>query len=123
MLDAINLFQKYPSGIIIGAAAFIKCGKKIRLFASGIDEMFKDKYPEYLLIWNIMDIYSKQGYELMDLGGISGDFNNDYINTFKKELSNDIVEYVGEFDLVINKKAYYTGSKINPILNWLNTPI
>ena len=53
-----------------------------------------------------------------------GDFNNtDYNTMLKKELSNKIVEYVGEFDLVINKKSYYTGNKLNPILNWLNTPI
>ena len=34
----------------------------------------------------------------------------------KKELSTELVEYVGEFDLVINKKGYYTGSKLNPII-------
>ena len=38
-------------------------------------------------------------------------------------LSDKIIEYYGEFDLVINKKSYYTGSKLNPILNWLNKPI
>ena len=70
-----------------------------------------------------MQEFAKQGYQIADFDGITGEFKNDYQSLIKTELSNKIVEYVGEFDLVINKKAYYTGSRLNPILNWLNTPI
>ena len=50
---------------------------------------------------------------------------NKYVGLNESKLGYDatITEYVGEFDLVINKRGYYTGSKLNPILNWLNTPI
>ena len=63
------------------------------------------------------------GYKVVNLGGLTSEFKKDYESTLMTEISNKIVEYVGEFDLVINKKAYYTGSRLNPILNWLNTPI
>ena len=124
MLEASSLFQKYPSGLVISGVAVIKYGKKITFLASGVNENFKNIYPEYLLKWQLASEFAKKGYELVDLGSLTGDFNdNSYLSMLNKELSNSIIEYVGEFDLVINKKSYYTGSKLNPILNWLNTPI
>lgn len=122
MIEAIKLFQKYPNGIITSGIAIIKYGKTITFFAGGVNESFKKQYPEYLLRWHLMQEFASKGYEIIDFNGISGEVNND-INQLEKQLSNKIVEYVGEFDLVINKKAYYTGSKLNPIINWLNTPI
>lgn len=124
MLEASSLFQKYPSGLVISGVAVIKYGKKITFLASGVNENFKNIYPEYLLKWQLASEFARNGYDIVDLGSLTGDFNNNsYFSTLNKELSNSIVEYVGEFDLVINKKSYYTGSKLNPILNWLNTPI
>ena len=64
-----------------------------------------------------------QGFSIVNFNGISGNYQNDEKLKYKVELSNRIVEYVGEFDLVINKKGYYTGNKLNPIINWLNAPI
>ena len=123
MLEASNLFQQYPSGLITAAVAVIKWGSKVTFFASGVNEQFKSQNPEYLLKWQLIQEYAKQGYKVIDLGGLTKDLKKDYDSILKTELSNKIVEYIGEFDLVINKKAYYTGSKLNPILNWLNTPI
>lgn len=123
MLEASRLFQQYPSGIITAGVAVVKYGSKITFLASGVNESFKDEYPEYLLKWQLIDTFAKQGYKEVNLGGLTSDLKKDYESTVKTELANKIVEYVGEFDLVINKKAYYTGSKLTPILNWLNTPI
>lgn len=123
MIDAINLFQKYPNGIITSGLIIIKYNKKISIVACNVNETFKEQFPNYLLIWQLIEEFSKKGYEVIDFNGITGNFKNDPNNIEKIELANKIVEYVGEFDLVINKKIYYTGNKLNPILNWLNTPI
>ncbi len=123
MVNAINLFQKNPNGIIVSGVAVIKYGKNITFFISGINDEYKNTYPEYLLDWQIMQKFSKLGYEKADFNGMTGSFNKEYNNTLEQELASDIVEYVGEFDLVINKKLYYTENKLNPIINWLNTPI
>lgn len=123
MLEASNLFQSYPSGLVTAGVAVIKYGNSVTFFASGLNEKFKDQHPEYLLKWQLMQEYARQGYKVINLGGLTSDLKKDYESTLKTEMANKIVEYVGEFDLVINKKAYYTGSKLNPILNWLNTPI
>ena len=124
MIEAVNLFQKYPSGLVIAGVAVIKYGKKVTFLASGANDSFKEQHAEYLLRWQLMEQFAREGYEIVDFNGMIGDFNStDYNTVLKRELSNKIVEYVGEFDLVINKKSYYTGSKLNPIINWLNTPI
>ena len=123
MLEASNLFQRYPSGLVTAAVAVIKYGSTVTFFASGVNETFKDQYPEYLLKWQLIQEYAKMGYKVVNLGGLTSEFKKDYESTLMTEMSNKIVEYIGEFDLVINKKAYYTGSRLNPILNWLNTPI
>lgn len=123
MVEAVNLFQQYPNGIVTAGVAVIKYGKKVTFFASGINEKFKKQYPDYLLRWHLMQEFSKQGYEVADFNGITGEFDISNENLLERQMSNKIVEYVGEFDLVINKKSYYTGSKLNPIINWLNTPI
>ncbi len=123
MLEASRLFQAYPNGLETAGVAVIKYGKTITFLASGVNEQFKDQNPEYLLKWQLMQEFAKQGYTIVNLGGLTNDLKKDYNSIIKTELANKIVEYVGEFDLVINKKAYYTGTKLNPILNWLNTPI
>lgn len=123
MLEASRLFQQYPEGIITAGVVVIRYGKTITFLASGSKEEFRDQYPEYLLKWQLMQEFAKQGYTIVNLGGLTSELRRDYNSTVKVELANRIVEYIGEFDLVINKKAYYTGTKLNPILNWLNTPI
>lgn len=123
MINAINLFQKNPNGIIVAGVAVIKYGKTVSFLSSGVKEEYSNSHPEYLLRWHLMQEFAKQGYETIDFNGITGDFNNSYGSLLERELSNKIVEYVGEFDLVLNKKSYYTGNKLNPILEWLNTPI
>ena len=123
MLEAINLFQNYPSGVIVAGTALIKYRKKIYFIANGLNEKFKDNYPNYLLYWQLLQEFASQGFEIADFNGITGNFVNEERSMYKVEISNRIVEYVGEFDLVINKKGYYTGNKLNPIINWLNTPI
>lgn len=123
MLEASGLFQKYPNGLITAGVAVIKYADRITFLASGVNETFREQYPDYLLKWQLMQQYARQGYKIVNLGGLTKDLKKDSEAITKSELSSKIVEYVGEFDLVINKKAYYTGSKLNPILNWLNTPI
>lgn len=123
MQDAINFFQKYPNGIIIGGAAILKYGDTVTFISSEINKEFTQYFPNYLLKWHLFQEFAKQGYKTIDFKGIIKDYISKSNYLENAELSNKIVEYVGEFDLVINKKSYYTGNRLTPILNWLNTPI
>lgn len=123
MQDASNMFQTYPNGIIIGAIVIIKNGDTITVIKDYENEKFREYHPGYLLKWQLMQEYAKKGYRIFQFGGIELQYEQNSLMKQDVDLSNKIIEYYGEFDLVINKKAYYTGNKLNPILNWLNTPI
>ena len=122
MMNAISLFQKFPSGIVISALVTIKNKQNAIFMFENTLEDYKKLFPDYLLKWQIIQKYNQEGLRFINGNEIDSNLSsNSFIE--KKEMSSEIVEYVGEFDLVINKKGYYTGSKLNPIISWLNTPI
>lgn len=123
MQNAIASFQKYPSGIITSGIVIMKYDKTITVISSAVSDLVENNISSYLLKWQLMQKYANEGYEIFDFNGMVKDYKKSRKYIENVELSNTIVEYVGEFDLVINKKSYYTGSKLNPIINWLNTPI
>ena len=123
MQNAIASFQKYPSGIITSGIVIMKYDKTITVISSAVSDLVENNISSYLLKWQLMQKYANEGYETFDFNGMVKDYKKSSKYIENVELSNTIVEYVGEFDLVINKKSYYTGSKLNPIINWLNTPI
>ena len=57
-----------------------------------------------------MKKFNNEGYNYFDLNGIVGEFNikNKYsgLNEMKLGFNSSVVEYIGEFDLIINKTAY-----------------
>ena len=63
-----------------------------------------------MLKHEIIDSYSKKEYKVFNLNGISGDFNkkNKYygLYDFKSGFNSKVLEYIGEFDIVINKINY-----------------
>ena len=74
-----------------------------------------------------MDMYHSQGYNRFNLNGISGDFTkgSQYydLTRFKLGFGAHVEEYLGEFTLIINKGKTKQYNRINPIIEWLNTPV
>ncbi len=127
MLKAIDVFQNNPNGIIAATTAVIKYNKELIFWMIAINENFKTYFPEYNLYSTVIEDCIRLGYIAANLNGISVDTNDisthKEVSDFKLGFSNKIIEYVGEFDLVIDKKIYYTSKSINPIIDWLNTPV
>ncbi|MGN1379423.1 MAG: lipid II:glycine glycyltransferase FemX [Bacilli bacterium] len=105
--------KKYIAGALV-----IKYGNTITILISGYDKKFKDYAPNYYLYYNILMNY-KNEYKYACLNGVSGDFSKDNkyygLNKFKIGFNPDIYEYIGEFDLVLNKINYYFLNKKNLI--------
>jgi peptidoglycan pentaglycine glycine transferase (the first glycine) len=92
----------------VAAALVVKYQDTVTLLVNDYDKSFKDFAPNYLLIYSIINKYRDQ-YRYFDLNGIVGDFNdNPYhgLNRFKIGFNPYLVEYAGEYDLVINKPEY-----------------
>lgn len=94
----------------IAGALVIKFHNRVYLLISGFDKNFARLSPNYLMHGKIIEKYKNEGYKFFDLNGITGDFSdtNPYkgLNDFKLQFKPNIYEYVGEFDLVINKTIY-----------------
>ena len=65
---------------------------------------------QYKMQMDMINIAKKNKLPIYDFGGISGNFDekspNYGVYAFKKGYGGKVVEYIGEFDLVINKPIY-----------------
>lgn len=110
LVEATNLFSKYPDGIVIGGMLAIKYQNNMNLIIEGFDKKYRNFNPNYLLKWEIIKKLNNEGYDYFNLNGIVGEFNetNKYsgLNEMKLGYNASALEYIGEFDLVINKTVY-----------------
>jgi peptidoglycan pentaglycine glycine transferase (the first glycine) len=121
VINANNLFRTYPNGIVIASSAIVKYNREIFFLIDGYNPKFKSFCANHLMKWAIINEYSKKGYLYAHHNGITGDFNpsSQYygLYEFKKGFNSDIVEYIGEFDLVINRQVYYTYRQVKLFKN------
>lgn len=110
LIQATNLLSKYPDGIIIGGLLAIEYNNKLNMIIEGFNNNYRNLNPNYLLKWEIIKKYNENGYQSFNMNGIVGEFNepNKYsgLNEMKLGFSAQAVEYIGEFDLIINKTVY-----------------
>lgn len=121
LLNATQLFQEYPDGLVIGGAIMIKNGDSANLLIEGFDKKYNSFNPNYLLKWEIIKHYNELEYKSINLNAIVGEFyhKNKYsgLNEMKLGFNAHAVEYIGEFDYIINKPIYKLYE-----LNLLNKP-
>ncbi len=110
LLNASKLLEKNPKGVLIGATAVIIGKHEVSLLIEGLKQDYSLFYPTFLLKWFIIEKYSKLGAVYFDLNAITGYFGDDSkfkgLNEMKLGFNADVVEYIGEFDLVVNKGIY-----------------
>lgn len=106
--DASKLLDENREVYIAGALV-IKHDNYITIISSGYDHQYKRFVPNYYLYYQILSYY-KDKYLYADLNGLAGDFSKDSpyygLNTFKLGFKPKIYEFIGEYDLIINDKAY-----------------
>lgn len=122
VIYGIKMTNKYPTGKVIAGSAVIKYGNEIFFLIDGFDEEYNNLNPNHYLKWKTMEHYINEGYKTMHLNGISGNFekeDNKYygLYNFKKAFNGNIVEYIGEFDLLIKKQRYYFFKKVYEIMD------
>jgi len=110
LIKASNLFSKYPDGIIIGGALIIEHNNGANLIIEGFNKKYNNFNPNYLLKWEIIKKYNKKEYNYFNLNGIVGEFieKNKYsgLNEMKLGYNASAIEYIGEFNLIINRTVY-----------------
>jgi len=107
--------EKYVAGAIV-----IKHLNKISILIAGVDKNYNYLNPNYFLHHQILEKY-KNDFEIADINGIADDFSQDSkfygLNKFKMGFNANIVEYVGELDLVISNWKFKILEKNNLLSN------
>ena len=110
LVQATAFFSKYPDGITIGGLLAIKYQNEMNLIIEGFDKKYTNFNPNYLLKWKLIKKFNEEELSHFNLNGIVGEFKekNKYsgLNEMKLGYNASAIEYIGEFDLIINKTIY-----------------
>lgn len=117
--EAEDLQNKYGDNPIMAGAMFMLYGDEMVYLFSGTRSDFMMLKSQYLLQWHIIEFGIENGYKLHNFYGINGNFKETDdrfgLYTFKKSFNGNVIEYIGDFDLVINKPKYYLKKLISKI--------
>lgn len=114
---ATKLLKENPKGLIIGGGLTIIYDNAAYLIIEGFDKNFTFTNPNYLLKWEMIKTYRERNLKYLNLNAITGNFekNNKYkgLNDMKLGYKSLIMEYIGEYDIVLNSFMYSIYKKVN----------
>ncbi len=123
IVKATNYLRNYPDGLVLATALVIKHDKEVYLLMDGYDKNYKSFNAKHLLIWKLIEKFSKLGYTTFNLGGVSNinNPNNAYhnLNMFKTNFNAKVIEYIGDLELITNNTLYFMYRQAAPIRNIL----
>lgn len=117
LVYATKLLKENSEGIIIASMLITKHRDEVYLFMDGYNKDFKKMNAKHLMIWKLIEKYSKEGFKRFNLGGITNpNINNEKyngLNEFKLNFNARCVEYIGDLELITNNALYtiYRNSK------------
>ena len=108
--DLKKFNDEYNGKRIIAGGLYMLYGRQlIYLFGASYKEFMKYN-SQYLLQWEMIKYAKEHNYQTFNFYGIDGDFRKESKNyglfDFKRGFNAEVVELIGEFDLVINKPMY-----------------
>lgn len=116
--EAINLLKNNENGIILASALVVRHNDTAYIMIDGYNQDYKKMNAKHLLIWKLIQRYEKEGLKKLNLGGISNiNIDNKFkgLTEFKCNFGANIIEYVGDLELITNNTMYFMYRKMNPI--------
>lgn len=120
LITATSLLQKHPEGIVLASIMVIKYYGTVYMFMDGYDMNYRYLNAKHLLLWKVIEEYSKKGFKKFNLGGISNINKEDKykgLNEFRMNFGSCAIEYAGDFELVTNNTLYFMYKKTQKISN------
>ena len=118
LITATSLLQDYPQGIVLASIMVIKYYGTVYMFMDGYDMNYRYLNAKHLLLWKVIEEYSKKGFKKFNLGGISNINKEDKfkgLNEFRMNFGSCAIEYAGDFELVTNNALYFMYKKTQNI--------
>lgn len=97
--------------LTLGGILFLVYGNEVLSLVGGSYAKYMEFQSAYTVHFAGMKYAIENNYERYNFYGITGDFNESNplfgLYSFKRDFGGEVVELIGEFDLIINKPLYY----------------
>ncbi len=114
-----KLFMAYYDGQPISGTLVFIFGDKAWYIYGASDNKHRRNMPNYLLQWHMILWSKAKGCNMYDFRGVSGDISPENplygLYRFKKGFKPDLVELIGEYDLVYSKLYYLMWNTLEPL--------
>lgn len=111
LVDIEQKKEKYGQKPILGGILFLCYGNEVVSLYGGSKAELMSFQSAYTLHWAGIKYALENGYHTYNFYGITGDFSESNpllgLYLFKKSFGGQVVELVGEFDLIISKPWYF----------------
>ena len=110
IVASTKLLKTNPEGITCGAALVINDAHGINILVNYVDSNYPKYNADTLLTYEIMKYYGKLNFKYINIGAVTGNFDSSskYYPMLENKLgfNSSILEYIGEFNMVINPTMY-----------------
>ena len=107
-----SMKKEYGAKPILGGILFLIYGNEVLSLFGGSKKELMSFQSAYTLHFEGIKCAIENGYDTYNFYGITGDFSKDNpllgLYLFKKSFGGQVVELIGEFDLIISKFWYHT---------------
>jgi len=125
MLDNLGknarLYMAYYDGKPIAGTLAIHYGNKVWYLYGASSNAYRNVMPNYLLQFEMIKWAVDENCDIYDFRGVSGDLSPDNplygLYKFKKGFSGELVEFIGEFELITKPFIYKSMQKARHILS------
>jgi peptidoglycan pentaglycine glycine transferase (the first glycine) len=104
--------------IYLSGSIYLYYGGKAWYLYGASENLLRDTMPNFAMQWAMITDSIDLGCYLYDFRGVSGDLNPENplygLYKFKKGFNGNFVEFIGEFDIVINNFVYGMYKKAFP---------
>ncbi len=110
IVASTKLLKQYPDGITCGAALTLEEAKGVCILINYEAKEYAHYNISTLLTYEIMKYFGKENYQYINLGDITGNFNpsSKYYPLLLSKIgfNSSILEYIGEFDIILKPAMY-----------------
>ena len=125
-LDVFKQYEnRFADGFVVSAHMISMYGETATALYAGSHNLFNETFVNNRIYFEKLHNAKEAGYKYFDQFGTTGNpvkGNHLYgIHKFKQQFGGDYIEYIGEFDYVLNKTWYHIYTKYAPKLRKLLT--
>ena len=111
--------KQYGSDLTLSAHMIIEYGDKAWVLYAGNHNILSETYVNYNTYFEHIKYCKQKELKIYDQFGTIGDLSKDNprlgLHEFKKKFGGDYVEFIGEWDYIINHPMYFIFTKLVPL--------